>query len=116
MSQKYPVAYFPPTGTKYKWLPPALTTLGWFCRVKCLTWPQSLTLLVDRGARGYFGTLRFNSINGGETVTRKTRYYKTSLSALLAIEKLGELLLAKEGFEDGVATSCLKRYDTWRGM
>jgi hypothetical protein len=40
--------------------------------------------------------LDFKSINGGKAMTRKTRYYKTPLSALLAIEKLGDSLLAKD--------------------
>lgn len=96
MSRDYPVAYFPPTGTKYKWGPPSLTHLGWGCNVACLTHPQSLHLDVDRVARGYVGLLRFTSINGGKTVLRKTRYYKTPLSALWAIEKLGDALLAKD--------------------
>lgn len=96
MSREYPVAYFPPTGTKHKWASPPLKHLGWACTVYCLTWPQSLTLTVDRVERGYFGTLRFKSINGKLAVTRKTRYYKTPLSALWAIEKAGDKLLAED--------------------
>jgi hypothetical protein len=51
---------------------------------------------VDRGSAGYFGLLRFKSINGGKTVTRKTRYYKTPLSALWAIEKAGDKFLKED--------------------
>jgi hypothetical protein len=93
MSRDYPVAYFPPTGTKYNWASPELTHMGWVCNVDCLTWPQSLKLSVDRVERGYFGSLRFTSINGGKAAVGKTRYYKTPLSALLAIEKAGDELL-----------------------
>lgn len=93
MSRDYRVQYNPPTGTKYKWFPPSLTHLGWACNVKCLAHPQSLHLAVDRDARGYFGYLRFNSIQGGTTVTKKTRHYKKALTALLATERAGDELL-----------------------
>lgn len=93
MSHDYPVPYFPPKGTKYKWYPPALTNLGWAYVVETLGWAQSLILSVDRGARGYYGHLYFNPINGGKAVTKKTRYYKTPLPALRAIEKAGDELL-----------------------
>lgn len=94
MSLDYPVPYLPPSGTKYKWFPPPLTYKGWACPVECLRWPQSLELRVDRDERGYYGHLRFTSINDvSKTVTRETRYYKTARYALLAIEKAGDELL-----------------------
>lgn len=82
MSREYPLVYFPPTGAKYKWASPPLKHLGWTCVVYCLAWPQSLTLTVDRVERGYFGSLRFKSINGGKVVTRKTRYYDSALGSM----------------------------------
>ena len=93
MSQEHPIEYLPPRGTKYKWEPPSLTHRPIGCSVPILTWPQSLTLYVDKTERGYQGLLSFYSINGGSLVRKHTRYYKTALSACKAIERVGDGLL-----------------------
>lgn len=93
MSREYKIEYLPPKGTKYKWAPPSLTHRPIMCSVPILTWPQSLGLSVDKSERGYQGYLVFKFINGGSLVRKRTRYFKTALSACKAIEKMGDELL-----------------------
>jgi hypothetical protein len=93
MSAKYNIEYLPPKGTKYKWAPPSLKHSPIRCCVECLTWPQALDLSVNKLEKGYQGFLDFDSINMTPMVSKKTRIYKTALSACRAIESMGDELL-----------------------
>jgi hypothetical protein len=93
MSREYHIEYTPPEGTKYKWEPPSLTHRPIGCSVPILTWPQSLLLSVDKLEKGYRGYLVFYTINGAPRVEKRTRLYKTALSACKAIERVGDGLL-----------------------
>lgn len=88
--------YFPPSGSRYQWQPPALTNRPWWYRYD-FKYPdrRSCTLQVDHSDKGYQGAVIFYNMRGVRQV-RVTRTYKRPLTAMLAAESLGDALIKTE--------------------